>query len=92
MYDVSADKISADVDRWITGRNAERDRKILKRRLIDGPTYEQLAAEFDMSSTQIARILYRTSEKLFRHVEYCTFVNDVRPKKRRVVRMGFRVL
>ncbi len=70
MYDVSADKISEDVDRWITGRNAERDRKILKRRLIDGPTYEQLAAEFDMSATQIARILYKTSEKLFRHVEY----------------------
>lgn len=70
MYDVSADKISADVDRWITGRNAERDRKILKRRLIDGPTYEQLAAEFDMSATQIARILYKTSAKLFRHVEY----------------------
>ena len=65
MYDVSADKISADVDLWITGRNAERDRKILKRRLIDGPTYEQLAAEFDMSATQIARILYKTSQNFF---------------------------
>ena len=27
MYDVSADKIAADVDRWITGRNAERDKE-----------------------------------------------------------------
>ena len=70
MYDVSADKISADVDRWITGRNAERDRKILKRRLIDGPTYEQLADEFGLSTTQITRIIYKTSTKLFRHVEY----------------------
>ena len=68
--DVSSDKISADVDRRITGRNAERDRKILKRRLIDGPAYEQLVAEFDMSATQIARIIYKTSAKLFRHVEY----------------------
>lgn len=70
MYDVPAEKISADIDRWITGRNAERNRKILKRQLIDGPTHEQLAEEFELSTTQIARILYKTSAKLFRHVEY----------------------
>lgn len=69
-YDVSAAKIAADIDLWITGRNAERNRKILKRRLIDGITFEALAAEFDLSVTQTKTIVYKTSAKLFRHVQY----------------------
>lgn len=69
-YDVSAAKIAADIDLWITGRNAERNRKILKRRLIDGITFEALAAEFDLSVRQTKTIVYKTSAKLFRHVQY----------------------
>ena len=69
-YDVSAAKIAADIDLWITGRNAERNRQILKRRLIDGITFEALAAEFDLSVTQTKTIVYKTSAKLFRHVQY----------------------
>ena len=69
-YDVSAAKIAADIDLWITGRNAERNRKILKLRLIDGITFEALAAEFDLSVTQTKTIVYKTSAKLFRHVQY----------------------
>lgn len=69
-YDVSADKIAADIDRWIIGRNAERNRKILKRRLIDGITFERLAEEFDLSVPQTKSIVYKTSAKLFRHVKY----------------------
>ena len=69
-YDVSAAKIAADIDLWITGRNAERNRKILKRWLIDGITFEALAAEFDLSVTQTKTIVYKTSAKLFRHVQY----------------------
>lgn len=30
--------------------HSERDRKILRRRLIDGITYEKLAEEFDLST------------------------------------------
>ena len=37
----------------------ERNRKILKRRLIDGICYEPLAEEFDMSVSQIKRIVYK---------------------------------
>lgn len=69
-YDVSSAKIAADIDLWITGRNAERNRKILKRRLIDGITFEALAAEFDLSVRQTKTIVYKTSAKLFRHVQY----------------------
>ena len=70
MYDVPADKIAADIDRWITGRNAVRNRDILKRRLIDGIRFEILAEEFDLSVPQTKSIVYKTSAKLFRHVQY----------------------
>lgn len=69
-YAVSADKIAEDIDRWIIGRNAERNRKILKRRLIDGIIFEDLAAEFDLSVPQTKSIVYKTSDRLFRHVKY----------------------
>lgn len=69
-YDVSSAKIAADVDMWITGRNAERNRAILKRHLIDGPTYETLAEEFKLSVTQTKTIVRKTKSKLFRHVQY----------------------
>jgi hypothetical protein len=44
----------------------ERDRRILKRRLVDGVCYEPLAEEFDMSDRQIKRIVYKLQERLFK--------------------------
>ena len=43
----------------------ERNRKILKRRLIDGITYEKLAEEFDLSVAQIKRIVYKGENIIF---------------------------
>lgn len=57
------------IDEWIIGKNAERDRKILRRRLIDGVPYEPLAEEFDMSVTQIKRIVYKGKDKVFLHIK-----------------------
>jgi len=48
--------------------HSERDRKILERRLIDGITFERLAEEFDMSVSQMKRIIRKNAEVLFRHV------------------------
>ena len=53
---------------FISGKNAERDRQILCRRLIDGITYERLAEEFDLSVTRIQRILYEREIELLRHI------------------------
>lgn len=50
-------EIIATIDNYVRGRNAERNRKLLKRRLIDGVTLERLAEEFDMSVTQIKDII-----------------------------------
>lgn len=55
--------ISVAIDEYI---HSERDRSILKRRLIDGITYEGLAEEFDLSVTQIKRIVYKGTDKIFK--------------------------
>lgn len=44
----------------------ERNRKILKRRLLDGIKYEPLAEEFDLSVRQVKSIVYKAGERLFR--------------------------
>jgi AraC-like DNA-binding protein len=55
----SNDEIRAVIDNYVRGRNAERNRQLLKRRLIDGITLERLAEEFGMSVTQIKDIIRR---------------------------------
>lgn len=45
--------------------HAERNRAILKRRLIDGLTHEQLAEEFDLSVQAIRKILYKYEATIF---------------------------
>ena len=59
------EKLIADT---INGKNAQRDRQILLRRLIDGISYEQLAEEFELSTTHIKRILYVREVELLRHI------------------------
>ena len=54
------------IDEWIIGRNAERNRKIIRRRLFDGITYEQLAEEFDLSVRQVKNVVYRCEDTIFR--------------------------
>ena len=56
------------IDEWIIGKNAERDRKILKRRLLDGICYEPLAEEFGLSVQQTKNIVYKCQNKLFKHL------------------------
>jgi DNA-directed RNA polymerase specialized sigma24 family protein len=65
--DLSRSQIEHLIDEWVVGRNAARDRMILKRRLIDGITYERLAEEFDLSVRQVKNIVYRCEDRLFSH-------------------------
>ena len=67
MMELSKTKIEALIDEWIVGRNAERDKKILHKRLIDGLTYEKLAEAEDMSVRQIKNIVYKRQEMIFKH-------------------------
>ena len=66
MRDLSRTEIEHLIDEWVLN---ERDRKILRRRLVDGICYEPLAEEFDLSVRQIKNIVYKGEEKIFAHVE-----------------------
>lgn len=44
--------------------HSERDRVLMKRRLIDGITQEKLAEEFDLSVKQVQRLIYKLQEKV----------------------------
>lgn len=53
------------IDQWIF---KERDRKMLKRRLLDGVLFEKLAEEFDLSVPQTKSIIYKATDKLTKHI------------------------
>lgn len=60
-FDISNSEIDYLIDQWI--RN-ERDRAILKDRLINGMTFERLAEKHDMSVRQIQNIVYKSMDRL----------------------------
>lgn len=63
--DYSRSTVSAAIDEWIFN---ERDRAILKRRLLDGICYEPLAEEFGLSVDRIKQIVYKSQDRLFWHL------------------------
>lgn len=53
------------IDEWVF---SERDRHILKLRLLDGLTFEALAEAVGMSVRQVKNIVYRRERQLYKHV------------------------
>lgn len=64
MKDYTNSQILTLIDEHI---HSERDRKILKRRLVDGIYFEPLAEEFNLSTRQVKNIVYRGEAKIFQH-------------------------
>ena len=65
----SRSEIESLIDEWIIGRNAQRDRQIIKRRLIDGICFEPLAEEFELSVRQVKNIVYKSERIIFSHIK-----------------------
>lgn len=65
MKDYANSHIERLIDEFV---HSERDRKILKRRLIDGIGFERLAEEFDLSVRQTKNIVYKLSDKILLHL------------------------
>jgi len=65
MIEYSNSQIANAIDEYI---HSARDREILKRRYIDGITYEYLAEEFSLSVRQVKNIVYKASDRLFKHL------------------------
>lgn len=66
---LSRSQIEDLINEWIIGKNSERDRAIIRRRLFDGITFEKLAEEFDLSVRQTKTIVYKTERKIFSHLK-----------------------
>ena len=62
MKEYTNSEIGKAIDEYI---HSERDRRILRLRLIDGFTYEQIAELVDMSVRQVKNIVYKAQERLF---------------------------
>lgn len=65
-FDLSRAEWETLIDQWIFN---ERDRAILKRRLLDGVCFEPLAEEFSLSIQRVKAIVYKAQGRLFRHIK-----------------------
>lgn len=63
--ELSRSQIEEMINEWILN---ERDRKILRRRMIDGIAFEPLAEEFDLSVQRVKMIVYKGKDIVYRHV------------------------
>lgn len=64
-FDYTNSQIIALIDEHI---HSERDRAILKRRLVDGICYDKLAEEFERTPRQMQRIVDKLQRALFKYL------------------------
>lgn len=65
-FDISRSEWEILIDEWIFD---ETHRKMLKRNLLDGRTYEQIAEQFGCSRDKVARLIPKLQDKLFRKIK-----------------------
>ncbi|MCM1226368.1 MAG: hypothetical protein NC320_02945 [Clostridium sp.] len=65
LDDISNSRLAALIDEWVKG---ERDRAIMKRRLIDCVCFEPLAEEFNLSVRQTKNIVHKNESKIFKQI------------------------
>lgn len=65
MREYTNSGISSVIDEYI---HSKRNRDLLKRRYIDGITFEKLSEEFDLSVRQTKAIVYKSEKVIFSHI------------------------
>lgn len=65
MKEVSRTELEAVIDQWIMN---SRNRRIAKRKLIDGIRFEELAEEFDLSVRWVKEIVRAARMTIERHI------------------------
>ena len=65
MVDYTNSQISSVIDEHI---HHAINRQMLKDRLIDGMTYEQIAEKHDMSVRQTKNIIYKSTDKILKYL------------------------
>jgi hypothetical protein len=74
MNNLSNSQLEKLIDEWVRG---ERNRKIMKRRLIDCICFEPLAEEFELSVRQVKNIVYKENENILKGYEKTTFFSQL---------------
>lgn len=64
-YSLSRSELQYLIDQWIFN---ERHRLILADRIFNGTTYERLAEKYDLSSQQVKNIVYKSMDRLEKHL------------------------
>lgn len=64
-YDLSRQQVLELIDSYIFN---ERNRQILRRRLLDGVVFEDLAEEFCLSVNQVKTVCYAAITKISLHI------------------------
>ena len=68
--DVCRTQIAEAIDEWvILSLYADRDRRIMYRRLIDGASVDSLCSEFGLEVSQIRRIVDKWAGVIFKHIK-----------------------
>ena len=65
-YDLSRSEWEKLIDEYVFN---ETHRAMLKRNLLDGRTYEQIAEQFDCSRDKVARLIPKLEDRLFRKIK-----------------------
>lgn len=70
LNNVSNSEIEHLIDEWV---HSKRDRMILKMRLIDGKTYQQISDDLYkegiiLSVRQLKNVIYKAQRQLFKHL------------------------
>ena len=78
--DLNRDQYDHAIDQWILGRNAERDRVILRMYLFDGITFERMQRRLDkmaedlndpkyaLGIDQLKKVVHKRKFQLFKHI------------------------
>ena len=63
-------QIEHAIGEWVVlSLNADRDREIMRRRLVDGAPVEKLTSEFDLTEQRIKAIIDKWCDVIFEHIE-----------------------
>lgn len=69
LTDYSKTQLTECIDEWIVGQNAERNRQIMKRKVIDGLTDFAIAEEFGLSDKRVNTISRKCRKIILEHLE-----------------------
>ena len=68
MIKANRETLTKVIDNYVIGYKSKRNRELLKDRLIDGLTFEEIAEKYGMSVRQIKKITYENEELILKHL------------------------